>query len=78
MKKATVQVDTRLLPTVEAMEAAMERVRQMPVGGDLEGLIEEELERITAAFYEQTLGQRQQCLGEQAEDSPPCGLPPVR
>ena len=78
MEKTTVRIDARLLPAVEQMEALMDRVRQMRVGGDLEGLIEEGLEGITEAFYEQTLVQRQHSLGERAEDFPPGGMPQVR
>ena len=78
MEKTTVRIDARLLPAVEQMEALMDRVRQMPVGGDLEGLIEEGLAGITEAFYEQTLVQRQHSLGERAEDFSPGGMPQVR
>ena len=78
MEKTIVRIDARLLPAVEQMEAMMERVRQMPVGGDLEGVIEEGLERITETFYEQALGQRHHSLGDQAEAFSPGAVPEVR
>jgi hypothetical protein len=78
MDKTTVRIDAQLLPAVEEMEALMERVREMEVGGDLEGLIEEGLSRITKTFYERTLLARQQSLGERAGGFSPGGLREVR
>lgn len=58
---------------LEAMlEGLLEKVRAMPPGGDLEGLLEEETAKLKTGVYEAAIAER----GKTAEeaDFPPSGL----
>jgi len=61
---------------VQQVEVLMERVRSMKPGGDLDGLIIEEIERLNKVVYEQALAERSQAATKAA--FPPCGVSGVR
>ena len=77
----TAFVSAPLTPLVETLNELMQEVRDLPRGGDLEGLIEARLAGLERQCLDLALSQRQQAAEQQAsakpEAFPPSGLPPV-
>jgi len=77
----TAFVPAPLTPLVETLNEFMQEVRDMPRGGDLEGLIEARLAGLERQCLDLALGQRQQAVEQEAsakpEAFPPSGLPQV-
>lgn len=77
----TAIVSTPLVPLVERLNALMQDVRDMPRGGDLEGLIGTHLDGLRRECCDIALEQRQQAAGQPASDTPeafpPSALPAV-
>ena len=76
-----VTIPTWMLPHVEKLNELLQDVRDMPRGGDLEGLIESHLVGLARQCYDSALHQRAQIIEQQAsapsEAFPPSGLPAV-
>lgn len=66
--------DPRLVPLVEQLQTLLERVRQLPPGGDLEGLIEEGLSQLEPALYQALLQARQQQASQHTDAFSPSAL----
>ena len=64
-----------LPPLEEKLETMMNKVRQMPAGGDLEGLLEEQIAELKTLLYEQALEQRKQATASDPAAFHPSGLP---
>lgn len=81
--EATVEafVSAPLIPLVETLNELVQEVRDLPRGGDLEGLIETRLADLERQCLDLALGQRQQATAQEAsakpEAFPPSGLPQV-
>ena len=77
----TAIVSTPLVPLVERLNALVHEVREMPRGGDLEGLIGIHLHSLRRECCEMALDQRQQAAAQQASETPeafpPSALPAV-
>jgi len=66
----TAFVPAPLIPLVETLNKLMQEVRDMPRGGDLEGLIEVRLAGLERQCLNLALGQRQQAAEQEASAKP--------
>ena len=57
------------------LEELAQRVRQMKPGGDLEGLLIQEIEQLKTIIFEQAIEIRKQTAAAHPADFPPSGLP---
>ena len=77
----TASVHASLTPIVGSLNNLMQEVRELPSGGDLEGLIEVHLAGLERQCLDLALGQRQQAAEQKASEKPeafpPSGLPQV-
>ena len=71
----TVTVPAWMVPHVEKLNELLEDVRDMPPGGDLEGLIESHLAGLNRQCYDSALSRRAQVTEQQASEKPG-GFPP--
>lgn len=62
---------------LERIEELLRQVREMEAGGDLDGLLVVEGEKLLKAVYEEALSERVEATAAQAAFSP-CGVPGVR
>ena len=62
----------------EILAQLRRKVRELPPGGDLEGLIEEEYAKLRAVLYEESLEQRQEQAASSPEAFSPSAVPAVR
>ena len=62
----------------EQMEELFEKVRAMKRGGDLEGLLVEEIEKVKSLIYEEALEERKKLAASSEADFSPSGLSPLR
>jgi hypothetical protein len=62
----------------EILAQLRRKVRELPPGGDLEGLIEEEYAKLRAVLYEESLEQRQEQAASSPEAFSPSELPALR
>jgi hypothetical protein len=62
-------------PLDEKLQEFLAQVREMPRGGDLEGLIEDNAAELRLLLYEAAARQRQQSTADAPADFPPSGLP---
>ena len=71
-------ISAPLTPLVETLNELMQEVRDLPRGGDLEGLIETRLADLERQCLDLALDQRQQAAAQEAsakpEAFPPSGL----
>ncbi len=78
---ATTTVPAPLVPIVENLNKLVQEVRDLPPGGDLEGLIESRLAGLERQCLGLALDQRQQAAEQQASEKPeafpPSGLSTV-
>jgi len=70
-----VTVPAWMVPHVEKLNELLEDVRDMPPGGDLEGLIESHLAGLNRQCYDSALSRRAQVTEQQASEKPG-GFPP--
>lgn len=61
----------------EGVEAMMKKVRDMEAGGDLDGLVVGEIDKLKRLLYEEAMDQREQTTADKAAFSP-SGLPAMR
>ncbi|MCX7013866.1 MAG: hypothetical protein NTW86_15165 [Candidatus Sumerlaeota bacterium] len=62
---------------LERFEGLLRGVREMEAGGDLDGLLTREGDKILKTIYEEALAERVEITAEQAASSP-CAVPAVR
>ena len=74
-------IPTPLVPIAETLNKLIQEVHDLPVGGDLEGLIESHLAGLERQCMDLALDQRQRAAEQHASEplevSPPSGLPEV-
>lgn len=64
--------------SVEQMEELFEKVRAMKRGGDLEGLLTEEIEKVKRLIYEEALEERGKLSASSEADFSPSGMSPLQ
>lgn len=58
----------------QAVEQFLSRVRKMKRGGDLDALLNDEIDHLSRLLYEEAVRERDDAAASPEADFPPCGL----